>query len=54
MNSAYNQMPLEEQSRRFTIFVIGNQLYDFNFLDTLLTLMKSRIDAIQNSSHLQT
>ena len=30
MNSAYNQMPLDEQSRRLTQFVIGNQLYEFN------------------------
>ena len=32
MNSAYNQMPLDEQSRRLTQFVIGNQQYDFNRL----------------------
>ena len=25
MNSAYNQMPLDEQSRRLANFVIGNQ-----------------------------
>ena len=25
MNSAYNKMPLDEQSRRLTQFVIGNQ-----------------------------
>ena len=30
MNSAYNQMPLDEQSRRLTKFVIGNQQYEFN------------------------
>ena len=30
MNSAYNQMPLDEQSRRLTQFVIGNQQYEFN------------------------
>ena len=29
MNSAYNQMPLDEQSRRLTQFVIGNQSYEF-------------------------
>ena len=29
MNSAYNQMPLDEQSRRLTQFVIGNQKYEF-------------------------
>ena len=32
MNSAYNQMPLEEQSRRLTQFVIGNQQYEFKRL----------------------
>ena len=32
MNSAYNQMPLDEQSRRLTQFVIGNQQYEFNSL----------------------
>ena len=30
MNSAYNQMPLDEQSRRLTQFVIGNQQYELN------------------------
>ena len=30
--SAYNQMPLDEQSRRLTQFVIGNQQYEFNRL----------------------
>ena len=32
MNSAYNQMPIDEQSRRLTQFVIGNQQYEFNRL----------------------
>ena len=32
MNSTYNQMPLDEQSRRLTQFVIGNQQYEFNRL----------------------
>ena len=32
MNSAYNQMPLDEQSRRLTQFVIGNQQCEFNRL----------------------
>ena len=32
MNSAYNQMQLDEQSRRLTKFVIGNQQYEFNRL----------------------
>ena len=32
MNSAYNQMPLDEQSRRLTQFVIGNQQYEINRL----------------------
>ena len=30
MNSAYNQTPLDEQSRRLTQFVIGNQQYEIN------------------------
>ena len=29
INSAYNQKPLDEQSRRLTQFVIGNQQYEF-------------------------
>ena len=32
MNSAYNQLPLDEQSRRLTQIVIGNQQYEFNRL----------------------
>ena len=32
MNSACNQMPLDQQSRRLTKFVIGNQQYEFNRL----------------------
>ena len=32
MESAYNQMPLDEQSRGLTQFVIGNQQYEFNRL----------------------
>ena len=32
MNSAYNQMPLDKQSRRLTQSVIGNQQYEFNRL----------------------
>ena len=32
MNSAFNQMPIDEQSRRLTQFVIGNQQYEFNRL----------------------
>ena len=32
MNSAYNQMPLNEQSRRLTQLVIGTQKYEFNRL----------------------
>ena len=30
MKSAYNQLPLDEQSRRLTQFVFGNQQYEFN------------------------
>ena len=32
MNNAYNQMPLDEQSRRLKPFVFGNQQYEFNRL----------------------
>ena len=32
MNSAYNQMSFDEQSRRLTQFIIGNQQYEFNRL----------------------
>ena len=32
MNSAYNQMPLDEKSRWLTQFVNGNQQYEFNRL----------------------
>ena len=32
MNSAYNKMPLDEQSRRLIQFVIGNQQHEFNRL----------------------
>ena len=32
MSSAYNQMPLDEQSRRLSQFVIGNQQNEFNRL----------------------
>ena len=32
MNSAYNQMPLDEQSQWLTQFVMGNQQYEFNRL----------------------
>ena len=32
MNSAYNQIPLDEQSRRLPQFVIGNQQYEFKRL----------------------
>ena len=32
MNSAYNQMALDDQSRCLTKFVIGNQKYEFNRL----------------------
>ena len=30
MKGAYNQLPLDEQSRRLTQFVFGNQQYEFN------------------------
>ena len=32
MNSAFNQMPSDKQSRRLTQFFIGNQQYEINRL----------------------
>ena len=32
INSAYNQMPLNEQSRRLTKFIIGSQQFEYNRL----------------------
>ena len=48
MNSAYNQMPLDEQSRRLTQFVIGNQQYEFNRLFYGITIGPAAFSAFMS------
>ena len=48
MNSAYNQMPLDEQSRRLTQFVIGNQQYEFNRLFYGLSIGQAAFSVIMS------
>ena len=38
MNYAYNQMPFDEQSRRLTHFVFGNQQYEFRRSSSILSI----------------
>ena len=46
MNSAYNQMPLDEQSRPLTQFVIGNQQYEFNRLFCGISIGPAALSAL--------
>ena len=48
MNSAYNQMPLDEQSRRLTQFVIGNQQYEFNRLFYGISIVPAAFSAFMS------
>ena len=48
MNSAYNQMPLDEQSGRLTQFVIGNEQYEFNRLFYGISIGTSAFSAFMN------
>ena len=48
MNSAYNQMPLDEQSPRLTHFVLGNQQYEFNRLSYGLSLGPAAFSAFMS------
>ena len=48
MNSAYNQMPLDEQSRRLTQFVIGNQQYELNRLFYGISIGPAAFSAFMN------
>ena len=48
MNSAYNQMPLDEQSRRLTQFVFGNQQYEFNRLFYGISIGPAAISAFMS------
>ena len=49
MNSAYNQMPLDEQSRRLTQFVIGNQQYEFNRLFYEISISRAAFSAFMSN-----
>ena len=48
MNSAYNQMPLVEQSRRLAQFVIGNQQYEFNRLFYGISIVPAAFSAFMS------
>ena len=48
MNNAYNQMPLDEQSRRLTQYVIGNQKYEFNRLFYGISIGPATFSAFMN------
>ena len=50
MNSAYNQMPLDEKSRRLTQFVIGNQQYEFNRLFYGISIGPAAFSAFMSKS----
>ena len=48
MNSAYNQRPLDEQLRRLTQFVIGNQQYELNRLFYGISIGPAAFSAFMN------
>ena len=48
MNSAYNQMPLDEQSRSLTQFVFGNQQYEFNRLFYVISIGPAAFSAFMS------
>ena len=48
MNGAYNQMPLDEQSRLLTQFVIGNQQYELNRLFSGISIGPAAFSAFMN------
>ena len=48
MNSAYNQKPLDEQSRQLTQFVIGNQQYEFNRLFYGISIVPAAFSAFMS------
>ena len=47
-NSAYNQMPLDEQSRRLTQFVIGSQQYELNRLFYGISIVPAAFSAFMS------
>ena len=48
MNSAYNQMPLDEQSRPLAQFVIGNQQYESNRLFYGISIVPAAFSAFMS------
>ena len=50
MNSAYNQLPLDEQSRRLTQFDIGNQQYELNRLFYGISIGPAAFSAFMSKS----
>ena len=48
MNSAYNQMRLDEQSRRLTQFAIGNQQYEFNRIFYVISIGPAAFSAFMS------
>ena len=48
LNSVYNQKPLDEQSRRVTQFIIGNQQYEFNRLFYGISIGPAAFSAFMN------
>ena len=48
MNSVYNHMPLDEQSRRLTKLVIGNQQYEFNRLFNGISIGPAAFSAVMS------
>ena len=48
MKTAYNEMPLDEKSRRLTQFFNGNQQYDFNRILFVITIGPAVLSAFVN------
>ena len=48
MNSVYNHMPLDEQSRRLTKLVIGNEQYEFNRLFNGISIGPAAFSAVMS------
>ena len=48
MNSAYNQLPPDEQSRRLNHFVIGNKQYEFNRLFSGISIGPAAFSAFKS------
>lgn len=46
LNSAYNQIPLAESSKRFTAFVTPFQQYEFNFVPFAISISGSVLNQL--------